>query len=1000
MRIILVLISLFWSFQLLAQQVPTRQFTTKNGLLSNDVSALHIDSRGRLWIGSKAGLAVQTSEGFRQDSVSIRYKFNNITSIAEDSDGELWVGSYGEGVLYRHIGQTKLLREKDGLVSNRVRKIRCYKDAMYIATHNGVSIVSLATQSIRNPVFQKAVEYNFEVTDFFEYEDKVYATTINNGIYEVTDSHLLPVSKLKRILSAYSSEQGVFIGTEDALLKYDMDQDTVIARYTIPYAWRAVAIDKQLLWVSSGLYSNKGGLYSFKKEDEVVNISKQNGIVFHDFKSIAYDPKKELLFVGTNTNGLLQLEWNTAITQYKEYGKTHTTLVLEDKTVLVTETGIQILKKDKPLYSVSLEQLKKYQVKQEHKFKAVATKANHFYEIDYATPASKIVFYQGTIEKNSIWLATNIGVFKISLNGSLESYFPIHTYHFIFFKGQFFETNPYGGVRIYEDIETMKYRYYSEALSVDIPRDIVSITQDEQAVYFASALDGLYQYSEGKFKSFMRTGEFMEPKLRKVTIENTNSLLVATDFNDIYRLNFTAGKATASLAVSNTTIQGNNITLLKAFEDKVYVGTNWGLNVFGAAEYYFIDAEQGLNYTLIFDGSFYNHSLLLSTTDGVFKIELSSFEKKKVTFTPFVYSLKVNANAWESNKVVQAFLEPTIPIDLRHNENNLQLYFDVLNVKYPDKLKYYYRLKDDEDWRVLTEKGRIDLQYLEPNTYAVELKVVDHYASQEKVFLLGTFAIHPPFYMQLPFLVIAVLVTIVVVFYLFKRRFAKLKRKEARDREMEQLKTEQERKKLIADRHYAEMRLQALQSQMDSHFVFNILTSLQYHIMGDDKREALNYLDRFAKFIRFTLEFSAKKMVTLEEELTYLERYVAIEKLRSDREIAFHIENKDEVPLSFVSIPPLLLQPFVENSLLHAFPPKITHPEIRISILKHTEGVEVVIRDNGIGIDTANEESTWHKPQGINLVQERISLIQNKMDKEIEIHSSDEGTAIHIFLTT
>lgn len=1000
MRIVSLLFVLLVCIHLNAQERATRSFTTKNGLLSNDVSALHVDTKGRLWIGSKAGLAVQISNEFRQDSISIRYKFNNITSITEDADTNLWIASYGQGVLYRNKKESKLFTISNGLVSNRARKIKIFKDCVYVATNNGVSIISLLDKTIKNPKFKKSADYPFEVTDFFEYQDKVYATTINNGVYEVTISELVQVSDVKRILSAFKTQDALYLGTEEKLLQFDVLKDSVLGSYLIPYVWEGTIARDEILSVSSGLYSNEGGLYSLKGNENKLVVSKEVQISFNDLSSLVYDDDRDLLYLGTKSNGLLQVEWNSKIKKYRNFGKVYTSFVLHGKNFIVSEKGLSILKGEELITSVPLETFKKFQVKKQSLFKDIATRSNHFYEIEYTTEASKIVFYKAVVEKNKIWLASNVGIFKMGSEGELESYFPIHTYQFTFFQGKLIETNPYGGVRIYDDIERMKYRYFSETSSVDIPRDVVSIDQDAESVYFASALDGLYQYKNGNFKSFLSSGDFNEAKLQKVVIANSSTVLVATDFNDIYRLTFSESKANVDLAIPHKKIKGTSIDFFKIYEGKLYVATNWGVNVFGEQEYYFINQEQGLDYSVIHDGSFHSNELYLSALEGFFKIDLSIFEKKEMKLKPFVYGFKVNTIPWETEEVLKVFSKPTLPIELSYSENNLQLYFDVLHVKYPNKLEYYYRLKSDEAWINLPETGRLDLQYLQPGNYSVELKIVDLYASQNNTYLMATLIVKPPFYMSILFIIGMVIMLFFIIFIIFKRRIHLLKIRQQRDREFEQLKMKEERKQLIFDRRYAEMRLQALQSQMDSHFIFNILTSLQYHIMGDDKKEALNYLDRFAKFIRFTLEFSSKKAVSLQEELTYLERYVAIEKLRSDRDILFIIENKDEICLDFTSITPLLLQPFVENSILYAFPPRITQPKIQIQIYQLSDCIEVVIRDNGVGIDNTKERVNWHKPKGIDLVKERISIIQNNLNREIEVNSSNKGTSVHIYLST
>ena len=172
------------------------------------------------------------------------------------------------------------------------------------------------------------------------------------------------------------------------------------------------------------------------------------------------------------------------------------------------------------------------------------------------------------------------------------------------------------------------------------------------------------------------------------------------------------------------------------------------------------------------------------------------------------------------------------------------------------------------------------------------------------------------------------LLSLLIGVLIFKRYAYLLKRKQSRLQEIERLKAEEERKQLVFESRFAEVRLQALRSQMNSHFLFNVLSSLQYYILGEEMDKALYYLDQFAKLIRLTLAYASKEFISLEEELAYLKRYLEIENLRLNPEVKLRIKHNENLDLQEIKIPPLLLQPFVENSLIHAFTPAIENPEI------------------------------------------------------------------------
>lgn len=992
MRIFVFLI-FFIPLFIVAQQRPTKQFTTKEGLLSNDIAALCVDSKGQLWVGSKAGLALKTRNGFRRDSTAIRFKFNNISTIVEDADHGLWIGSYGQGILFKKDDQSILMTQHDGLASNRVRRLRVLDGFVYVATNQGVSVIDQSNHAIQNPEFIKSPEFDFEVTDFFKNQDRIYATTINNGLFEIIGNKLVAVAPFNRIFSALSTKEGVFLGTENNLLKLDLKQLQVAGNFPIPQSWEGLELESEYLWVGSSPYGSRGGLYSLKKDR--TGFKKQQDFAFEDLQTLVYDSDKDFLYVGTKENGLLEIAWKAPVKQFSVGERIIAVFLTGGQQVLVKENEVAYATSS-GISTISATDLKKYHQKYHHVFKGISTQSNHFFEIEHNIPAEKITIYQATLEDNKLWLATNLGVFTLGIQAEITGYYPIHTYNFTLFQGKFIETNPYGGVRVYETIENMDYRYFHEQTDVNIPRNVVSIAQDANAVYFASALDGLYVYKSERFVSLLENGAFKEAKLRKVTSFKKNVVFVATDFNDIYQVDFSGGKIVSERIVSHKQIKGSEINFFKADKGKLFIGTNLGLNIVDSNKFYFLDKEQGLDFTTIYSGQFYANNLFLATSSGFFSIDVTAFQYRKNNIKPLISRLKINDAFWESSKVNSAFSNPETPINLRYFENNIRVYFDLLGVKYPEKLQFYYRLKKEEQWNLLSEMDRIDLHYLKPGSYELELRVKDLDTAEDNHFLLGTFEIHPPFYSTAPFLVVVLLVLFLLGILVFKRYVYQLKRKQKRAYETERLRIEQERKQLVFDRRFAQVRLQALRSQMNSHFLFNVLSSLQYYILGEDMDKALYYLDQFAKLIRLTLEYASKEFISLEEELTYLKRYLEIENLRLHPEVTFIIQVEGQLDLHNIKIPPLLLQPFIENSLIHAFTPAIKNPEITIHIQHVEEGIAIRIKDNGIGIQ--KESKTTHESMGLQIVEKRMELIHGCFDQVQDIKSSEKGTEVYLFL--
>ncbi len=173
-----------------------------------------------------------------------------------------------------------------------------------------------------------------------------------------------------------------------------------------------------------------------------------------------------------------------------------------------------------------------------------------------------------------------------------------------------------------------------------------------------------------------------------------------------------------------------------------------------------------------------------------------------------------------------------------------------------------------------------------------------------------------------------------------------------------------------------DLKLTALRSQMNPHFIFNALNSIKFYIIKNECKNATFYLNKFSKLMRKILEASSIKVTTLSEELVTMDLYMSIENIRFSNEINYNV-NCDCENLKNINIPPLILQPFLENALWHGLSSKKENKNIDVFIKKYEENfLQIVIIDNGIGRKAAakikSEKSINRKSIGINLTKDRL----------------------------
>ncbi len=178
----------------------------------------------------------------------------------------------------------------------------------------------------------------------------------------------------------------------------------------------------------------------------------------------------------------------------------------------------------------------------------------------------------------------------------------------------------------------------------------------------------------------------------------------------------------------------------------------------------------------------------------------------------------------------------------------------------------------------------------------------------------------------------------------------------------------------------------ALSQQMNPHFIFNTLNSIQYFLLNNDKLSSNKYLTKFAKLMRITLDNSQSETIPLTKEIELLNLYVELEQLRFDNKFSFEIINNVKLDNELISIPPLIIQPFIENAIWHGIMHRkdVTGGKLKIYFDVENENLKCTVEDNGIGRKKANELKKQNKPEHISLgtqiTESRIDLI-NKLHK-------------------
>jgi LytS/YehU family sensor histidine kinase len=185
----------------------------------------------------------------------------------------------------------------------------------------------------------------------------------------------------------------------------------------------------------------------------------------------------------------------------------------------------------------------------------------------------------------------------------------------------------------------------------------------------------------------------------------------------------------------------------------------------------------------------------------------------------------------------------------------------------------------------------------------------------------------------------------------------------------------------------------ALKKQMNPHFIFNSLNSIQAYIMENEKILAMEYLSKFAMLIRMTLNAANEEKVSVQDEIRMLDHYLSLEKLRFQERFDYTIRIIDKIDSYSTFIPPMLIQPVAENAVIHGMKGKTGNGKILIEFRQTTNHLIVEVRDNGPGFEENIQNDIHRKAYGMEITRKRLLLDTRKNMPlgDLQIERTQEG---------
>jgi ligand-binding sensor domain-containing protein len=358
-----------------------------------------------------------------------------------------------------------------------------------------------------------------------------------------------------------------------------------------------------------------------------------------------------------------------------------------------------------------------------------------------------------------------------------------------------------------------------------------------------------------------------------------------------------------------------------------------------------------------------NGNFLVPETSGFMIFNPDNFREKTPPPDVCITGIGVFDKAINADSVIGS----GYPLTLAYTDNNITIEFSSLQFTTPDKLRYAYQLVGvDKDW-VTAGKDRVArYNQLRSGHYLFTVKCTDRNGIQCKGITRLSLYIVPPFWNTWWFYACVILLTTGTIYWVAKQIQDKRKEKQLLQ--------------LHYEKKIAVMEMNTLRAQMSPHFIFNSLNSINTFILKNDRDNASGYLSKFSQLVRMILDNSRTEWVLLANELKALKLYIELESLRLNKSFSYAIHVEPDVAVSQTMVPPLIIQPYVENAIWHGLSHrKVPGGMITIHILKDSSVLKVQITDNGVGrAEAAKIESrnnTRHKSHGMKITAERLAIV-------------------------
>lgn len=484
-----------------------------------------------------------------------------------------------------------------------------------------------------------------------------------------------------------------------------------------------------------------------------------------------------------------------------------------------------------------------------------------------------------------------------------------------------------------------------------------------QTIYYATNI-GLFARNLEKLKEL----KFNEKHLFISKLANYNNQTFAVSTNGIiYEI---SNENQISLFKIPEDIRQETISKIKIIGNKLYLFSESSVFEYDLIQKNFQKILSGNQDFDISDLAFINDKNIFATEKGLLITDRKNPNK---TIQPklIINEILVNNKITDSEKLK----------NLNNSQNNISIFLSALSFIPTQKTEIWYKI-NDKHWQILEKDNRnLILNSLSFGDYQIDFKAKTE--NQFSEIKSVKFNISKPFWLELWFILPIVLLFLGLIYLLFKFRIRKI-------RKQNQLLLD----KIELEKNMNRSKLKAIKSQMNPHFFYNALNTIQAYVLSNEKKLAVNYLSKFSLLTRTILEMTEKDSLTIAEEIKTIELYLEMEKARFNNDFEYQIDYEKNSEFLNHKIPTMLLQPYIENAIKHGLLHKKGDKKLHIDFYEKSEKIVITIDDNGIGRKKSNElnniKTKRHKSFATDAMQKRIDILNLNKQEKISLQYIDK----------